>query len=164
MLPRLSLLSGEDFRPSPMQTLANASYAQGRCGKANELQWRAIVDTNRMTTSPSGSFSSTNVFRTSDTGQAFAPADFSPELSIDGILLANPQLDRHFAEAGGSLHPGCTREISLSCTVTTTRDDESLRPLSYSGLTQHAGLEVNPPLLLVSHRLALRPESSRNPY
>lgn len=78
MLPCLSLLSGQDFRPSPMQAPANTSYARGQCGKADELLWRASADTNRMTTSPSGSFSSIHVFRTSDTGQAFAPADFSP--------------------------------------------------------------------------------------
>lgn len=78
MLPRLSPSSGQDFRPSPMQAPANASYARGQCGKADELLWRASADTNRMTTSPGGSFSSTHAFRTSDTGQAFAPADFSP--------------------------------------------------------------------------------------
>lgn len=97
--------------------------------QADELLLRASADTNRMTTSPNGSFSSTQLFRASDTGQAFAPADPSPsyfKYRFDRMSFANPKLDRHFAEAGGSLRPGCPREMSLSCTVVTTRDDESL--------------------------------------
>jgi len=69
--------------------------------------------------------------RASDTGQAFAPADPSPSrrtyLSIK-YSLPTPNLTAILLRADGSLRPGCPREMSLSCTVATTRDDESLRP------------------------------------
>lgn len=69
-----SLLSGVVFRPSPMQLPANASSAQGQCGKLTTLPLRASANTNTMTTAPNRSFSSSQVFRETDTGQAFAPS------------------------------------------------------------------------------------------
>lgn len=60
-----SLLSDAVSRPSPTQLPANASSAQGQCGKLTTLP---------LTTAPNRSFSSSQVIREADTGQAFAPS------------------------------------------------------------------------------------------
>lgn len=124
-----SLLSGVVFRPSTMQLPANASSAQGQCGKLTTLPLRASANTNTMTSAPNRSFSSSQVFRETDTGRGFAPSRPPPQplqVSIDKIAFANSQLDRHSGEAVGSLRSGNSGEMSLSCTVAMTRDDESL--------------------------------------
>lgn len=46
--------------------------------------------------------------------------------------------------------------MSLSCTVATTRDDESLRPRVIPVLHNTLGLRAKPVLLIFSHRQALR--------
>lgn len=73
---------------------------------------------------------------------------------MDNIAFNDPDPDRHSGEAGGSPRSDNSGEMSLSCTVATTRDDESLTPIC-PGLTQYAGLGVKRPCLLtkVSHRL-----------
>lgn len=89
------LLSGVVFRPSPMQLPANASSTQGQCGKLTPLPLRASANTNTMTTAPNRSFSSSQVYRETDTGQAFAPSrppSQPPQGSIDEIAFANPNL------------------------------------------------------------------------
>lgn len=62
------------FHPSPMRLPANASSAQGQCGKLTALLLRASADTNTMATAPNRSFSSSQAFREAHRGQAFAPS------------------------------------------------------------------------------------------
>lgn len=134
--------------------------------QADELLLRASADTYRMTTSPNGSFSSTQLFRASDTGQAFAPADPSPsyfKYRFDRMSFANPKLDRHFAEAGGSLRPGWPREMSLSCTMVTTRDDESLMTRVVPVLRNTLDSESKGPARRPSPSAFSASGSSRNP-
>ncbi|KAI7778044.1 hypothetical protein LA080_002681 [Diaporthe eres] len=101
-----SLLSGVVFRPSPMQLPANPSSTQG-------LSARHKSSAKLIQVKPS---------------PPLAPIPQPPQVSIDKIAFANPQLDRHSGEAVGSLRSGNSGEMSLSCTVATTRDDESLTP------------------------------------
>lgn len=51
---------------------------KGQCGKLTMLPLRASANTNTMTTAPNRSFSSSQVFRNADTGQAFAPSRRHP--------------------------------------------------------------------------------------
>lgn len=82
-----SLLSGVVSRPSPMQLPANASSTQGQCGKLTPLPLRASANTNTMTTAPNRSFSSSQVFRETDTGQAFAPSRPPPPTPFKSRLI-----------------------------------------------------------------------------
>lgn len=90
-----SLLSDAVSRSSPTQLPANASSAQGQCGKLTTLPLRASANTNTMTTAPNRSFSSSQVIREADTGQAFAPSRpppgvrVAPQVSIDNIAFTN---------------------------------------------------------------------------
>lgn len=65
------LVRGCPFHSSLMRLPANASSAQGQCGKLTALPLRASANTNTMTTR---SFSSSQAFREAHTGQAFAPS------------------------------------------------------------------------------------------
>lgn len=88
------LLSGVVSRPSPMQVPANASSAEGQCGKLTTLPLRASANTNTMTTAPNEPFSSSRVLREAHTGQAFAPACTPPllQVSTDEKAFAIPNL------------------------------------------------------------------------
>lgn len=120
-----------------MRPPANTLSAEGQCGKLTTFPLRASANTNTMTTAPNRSFSSSQAFRNADTGLAFAPSrrhppgllpPGAPQVSIDNLAFNNPEPDRHSGEAVGSLRSDNPGEMSLSCTVATTRDDESLTP------------------------------------